>query len=643
MVRALALGLCVSLAAQTSWVLAASGDSYGAGTETGRPGRAGYARSDFDFDGDVDLADFDAFSGCFAGPDVSYDPPPSDCPLDPDVNGFLAADSDKDGDVDLADFALFQVCYSGADNPADPTCGQSVTEIILSGNSITVNGSCVTVAGTQATITCEGIYNITGTLTDGQIVVNTLDPGPVELLLNGVNISNSTTAPVYVMSAANTTIVLADQTTNYLSDPSTYVYPDPNDPEPDAALFSKDPLTISGPGALTVHGNYLDGIAGKDELIITGGTINVIAADDGIRGRDYLLIEDGNITVTSGGDGLKSTNDEDPNLGYILIEQGSFHITSGGDAISAETDVTISAGDFTILSGGGHTVTIPPSASAKGIKGIVSVVIEGGTFNMDCADDGVHTNNDVTISGGILTIATNSSTSASYGDGIHADDTIHITGGTITVTTCYEGIEGRDITIDNGTIHVTSTDDGINGAGGSGTNNYLHINGGYIAVYAQGDGIDVNGSITMTGGTVIVHGPTADNNAAIDYDVSFNISGGFLVAAGSAGMAQAPSPTSTQRSVKITYATTKTAGTLVHIETTATPHTSVLTLAPAKQYRSVVFSSPALTQGTSYDLYRGGTCDGTVTDGLYIGGTYTPGTKTNTFTTTNIVTNVNAP
>jgi hypothetical protein len=759
---------------QTSWVLAEDGDSYGSKVSTrgeiGSPGRiVGYVQSDFDRDGDVDLADFEVFSACMAGPSVSYDPPPSGCPLNPDADGFLAADLDQDRDVDLADFRVFQLCYSGEGNPADPSCGQEsgppgVTQIILNGTYITVIGEGVVVDGTKATITSEGTYEITGTLDDGQIVVNTSDAGLVKMILNGVNISNSTNAPVYVKSAADTAIVLAGQTTNYLTDPSVYVYDDPNDTEPNASLFSKDPLTISGTGSLTVYGNYNDAIASKDELVIAGGSINVISVDDGIRGKDYLAIEHGSITVSAAGDGLKSDNDQDPMLGYITIGGGTIHITSGGDGIAAETDVVItggdfailsggghtatlppdlsakgikgvakvtieggifnldcaddaihsnndvtiddgtftiasgddavhsdvtlkinggtitipgcyegiesasiaitdgnfhivssddaitadtgvviSGGDFTIVSGGGHTVTIPSSASAKGIKGLVGVVIEGGTFNLDCADDGVHTNNDVAIGGGTLTIATNSSTSASYGDGIHADDVIHITGGTITVTTCYEGIEGRDITIDDGTIHITSTDDGINAAGGSGLNNYLHINGGYAAVYASGDGIDVNGHMTMTAGTVIVHGPTVDNESPIDYDGSFVISGGFVVAAGSAGMAQAPSGTSTQRSVKITYSSWKTAGTLVHIETTATPHTNVLTFAPSKKYRSVVFSSPALTQGTSYDLYSGGSCTGTVTDGLYQGGIYTPGTKTNTFITNSIVTNVNAP
>ena len=308
----------------------------------------------------------------------------------------------------------------------------------------------------------------------------------------------------------------------------------------------------------------------------------------------------------------------------------------------AETNVTVVAGDVTVVSGGGHTATIPEELSAKGIKGLVSVAIEGGTIDLDCADDGLHSNDTVTVSGGTTTIA-------STDDGIHADLAISISGGTITITDSYEGIESTDITINDGVMNITSSDDGINGAGGDGSgdpppppaDHYLYINGGFIAVYADGDGIDVNGDIVMTGGTVIVHGPTADFNGAIDYDGTFNISGGFLVAAGSSQMAQAPSSSSSQRSVKITYSQWKSAGTLAHIATTS-GGTNLATFAPSKSYRSLVFSSPALQAGTSYYLYRGGSSTGTVTDGLYEGGVYTPGTRTNTFTTNNIVTNLYA-
>jgi hypothetical protein len=757
---------------QTTWVLAAEYDSFGSKVSTrgevGSPGRiVGYARSDFDQDGDVDVDDLGVFICCMAGPSISYDTLPSGCTLTPDADGFIAADCDEDGDVDMADFGGFQLCYSGEGNPADASCGScsgesGVTQIVLNGSSISVTGTGVMVNGTRATITSDGTYNISGTLTDGQIVVNTPDPGLVELIFNGVNISSSTNAPIYVISAASTKIVLADQTVSYLSDASTYV---PVADEPNAALFSDDPLLISGTGSLTVHGHFNDAITSKDGLVIESGTINVTSVDDGIRGKDFLVIHDGNITVTSTGDGLKADNAEDTTLGYISIEDGTFHITSGGDAIAAETNVSITGGEFTLVSGGGHTATIPESLSAKGIKGVVSVaigggtvnidaaddgvhsnsavtisggtltiatkddgihadstihiitgtitittcfegiestnitidngiihiissddaitanttvsiadgnfvivsggghtvtipadasakaikglvsvVIGGGTFSIDSADDGVHSNNTVTISGGTLTIAVNSGTSpsASYGDGIHADTALNITGGTMTITPCYEGIESPHMTINNGTIHITSTDDGINGAGGTGSNNWLHINGGYIVVNAQGDGIDVNGSITMTNGTVLVHGPTGDMNAAIDYDTTFNISGGFLVAAGSAGMAQAPSTTSTQRSVKITYSSTKSAGYLAHIQRT-TGGTNIVTFAPAKQYRSLVVSTPLFTSGLSCGLFRGGSCTGTVTDGLYQGGTYSGGTGPTTFTTTSIVTNVSAP
>lgn len=762
--------------AQVGWLLAADGDAYGSKISTrgevAGPGRiVGYARSDFDRDGDVDMADFDVYTCCQTGPAMPYDPLPAGCTLNPGDNGRIAADADEDGDVDLADFRVFQLCFSGAGNPADPLCGSEPpgpveTYIVLNGDAITVNGSGVTVDGTRATITSQGTYHVTGTLNDGQLAVNSMDGGVVQVLLEGVDITNSTTAPFNVVSAGYVSIVLADQSQNYLTDPSVYIYEDPNEDEPNAALFSKDSLSISGAGTLTVQGNYNDAIASKDELLITGGTLHVTAVDDGIRGKDYLLIQGGNITVTSGGDALKSDNDEDPLLGYIAIENGDFLITAGGDGLAAETAVSIAGGDFTITCGGGHNATLPPDLSAKGIKGLVSVTIDDGTFVIDTADDAVHSNDTVTINGGTLTLATGDDaihadlavgihggnititdcyegiesgatitisagdihvssdedaitaettvtitggdftlvsggghtqplptdwsakgikglvsvvigngtftidaaddgihsndavtidggtfTIATGDDGVHADNTATINGGTITVTASYEGIEAADIHINDGTIRVTSSDDGINGAGGDGSggpwppppgDHWLYIHGGYIVVNAAGDGIDVNGSIVMTGGTVIVHGPTVNFDAPIDYDGTFNISGGFLVAAGSANMAQAPSTTSTQRSVKITYNSNKTPGTLVHIETT-TGGTDLLTFAPSKTYRSVVFSAPTLTAGLSCRLYRAGSSTGTVVDGLYQGGTYTPGTQTNTFTTNNIVTNVNAP
>ncbi len=422
------------------------------------------------------------------------------------------------------------------------------TQIKLNGKTITVSGSGATVSGGKLTITSAGTYSISGSLTDGQIIVNTLDEEAVELILNGVSISNSSGSAVNIISAKETVIVLADNTENYVTDGSSYVFEDTQTDEPDAAIFSKDDLTVSGNGSLTVNGNYNDGIACKDGIIITGGKITVKSADDGIRGKNYIIVKDGNITVNAKGDGLKSDNEEDITKGYISVDAGVINITSDGDAVYAQTDVIISGGEFNLTSGGGSTGSFNESISAKGIKAVSGITVDGGTFTISSADDALHSNGSITINSGSFTIA-------SGDDGIHADSSIEINGGEISITKSYEGIEGAVITINEGDIQIVASDDGINIAGGNDgsginrpggggfntTGNYwLYINGGYIVVNAVGDGIDINGSVEMTDGALIVSGPTSNANGALDYDASFKMSGGFLAAAGSSGMAQLP-------------------------------------------------------------------------------------------------------
>lgn len=157
-------------------------------------------------------------------------------------------------------------------------------------------------------------------------------------------------------------------------------------------------------------------------------------------------------------------------------------------------------------------------------------------------------------------------------------------------------------------------------------------------VTAAGDGVDANGAIEMTGGVLVVNGPTANNNGALDYDAGFKITGGFLVATGSSGMAQAPGTSSTQLSVLLNLAAAQKAGTLVRIQTASGEE--LLTFSPAKPYQSIAFSSPELTKGSTVDVYFGGTSTGTVADGLYDGGTYASGTKTTSLTLSGTTTTV---
>lgn len=526
-----------------------------------------------------------------------------------------------------------------------------VTEIHLNGDSISVDGSGASVDGTTVTIESAGAYLVDGTLNDGQLVVDTEDKEKVQIILDDVTMTNSTSSPFFISNAEKTIVILKSGTTNTLNDAQTYIYPNPEEDEPNAALFSKDNLSISGEGSLVINANYGDGIKSKDGLVIDSGTIKITSVDDGMIGKDYLYIKNGTIDIQASGDGIKSTEDSDPALGYMVISGGTFTIKAAGDGVQAETDLTVSGGSFDIETGGGSGAYLASDASAKALKSATQTVIDGGSFVISAADDGVHSNGNITINKGSFTIATGD-------DGVHADAELTINGGDINVTESYEGIESAVITINDGTVRVISSDDGVNvagGADGSGQQHpphqppgggddfnydgdyYLYINGGYIVVNADGDGIDANGAIEMTDGKVLVDGPSADNNGALDFDGYFKIFGGYLLATGSSRMAQMPGTASTQNSVLASF-NTKSANTLVHLQDSN--QSELFTFQPTKSYASVVFSAPSLVNG-SYSLYTGGTSTGTNTDGLYTGGTYSGGTKVRDFTVSSVTTKVN--
>ena len=536
------------------------------------------------------------------------------------------------------------VSVNFSDEDLNPSVDESATVITLNGDSISVEGVGAAVNGSVVTVTEAGTYSVSGTLNNGQIAVDAQD-GDVTLVLNGVNITNSSSAAIYVRSADKVALTLADGTLNVVSDGTPYVFETAEADEPSAAIFSKDDLTINGTGSLTVNGNYKNGIATKDDLKIVSGVIMVNAVNDAIRGRNYIAVKDGTIIVNADGDGLQSNNDEDAAKGYVLIEGGTLNITSGMDGIQAETRLTINAGNINIVSGGGSAVNYNLDYSAKGLKAGADVTIVGGAINIDAADDGINSNNSITINGGNLTIS-------SGDDGIHADTALTFNGGDVNIIRSYEGLESTTITINGGNTSITSDDDGVNGSDGSSSgmqpgrgmfesgNAHLYINGGYLYVDARGDGMDINGPIDMTGGTVIVNGPTENMNGALDYGNAFNMTGGYLLAVGSSGMAQAPSASSTQYAVMYNFESMQAAGTMIHIQTA--DGREVLTFAPTKSFQSVVLSLPELTNGATYVVYAGGSSSGISVDGLYSGGAYSAGTQMASFTISSIVTTTGA-
>jgi hypothetical protein len=533
---------------------------------------------------------------------------------------------------------------SDHDDPADYTWDDSkVIAITLNGSSASAANQAVKTDGSTVTITAAGSYRISGKLSDGQVVVDTDDDEVVRLILSGADIANADGAAIAVLDAKKVMVVLAEKTENRLSDGKEYALPSADTDEPNAALFSTADLTLTGAGSLTVSGKYNDGIASKDGLVISGGTITVEAADDGLRGKDYVVLKSGSLTIKAAGDGVKADNEEDATLGYVTIAGGTLKITSGRDGIDAATAATVTGGDLSIASGGGATATPAADASAKAIKGTASVAISGGTFAIDSADDAIHSNENVTIDGGTFTIATGD-------DGVHADTTLVVNGGKVTITRSYEGLESAAITISGGEISLVSSDDGINAAGGRDASGVqapgrpgapdafggaagaysTTINGGTILVSASGDGLDINGKLAMSGGLLVVQGPTANNNGALDFDGGFALTGGTLIAAGSAGMAQAPGTGSTQASVHVRFGTAQAAGTLVSI--LDGDGKAIVTFKAAKAIQSLVVSTPSLTEGTTYDVKVGGSVSGESLNGYYEGGTSSGGSASGTVT-----------
>ncbi|MCG2785349.1 MAG: carbohydrate-binding domain-containing protein, partial [Anaerolineae bacterium] len=418
-----------------------------------------------------------------------------------------------------------------------------MADISLEGDSIVVSGDGAIANGRILTITSAGRYTLHGQLDDGQVIVSASNQDLVELVLNGVDITSASSAPIYVKSAEKVTLVLADGSQNTVTDSDSYLMEEPGADEPNAAIFSQDDLTIKGSGALTVNASYRHGIFSKDDLEINGGALTVNSLVDGLKGRDSITVKDGLITINAGGDGMQSTNDTETDRGYIHIAGGTLNITAALDGIQAQTDLFISGGALSLVTGGGSGNNSQsgggiwggrgmegnpdkPTESAKGLKAAGNISISAGTININSADDAVHANNSLTVDGGSLLLS-------SGDDGMHADTSLAINAGDIDIAQAYEGIESAAITVNGGTILVTASDDGFNAAGGAdgsavngrpGQNpfaemgNYkLTINGGYIYVDAHGDGLDANGPIEMTAGTVIVNGPTANNNGALDY------------------------------------------------------------------------------------------------------------------------------
>ena len=394
------------------------------------------------------------------------------------------------------------------------------TVITLEGSGATVSGEGATVNGTDVLIQSVGTYTVRGTSTDSRIVVDA-DDADVTLVLDGAQITSSSSSAIYVYSAKQATVYAKEGTQNTLTDGKTYSYNDAYssdaDEEPNACLYSKADMILAGSGELTVNGQANNGITSNDTLQIADLTLTVNAANNGVTGKDSLTVQNADVTVKTGGDGLRATNDKDETLGTVTVETAALTVTSGEDGIQAQTALSLTDTTASVTAGGGSSAQLGEDDSAKGIKAGTDITISGGSLELDCADDAVHADGNITIRSGKLTAQTGD-------DAIHAENEVTIDDGELALTG-HEGIEGTVVTINAGKITVKASDDGINaGQKTDGVTPKIEINGGELEIeMGQGDtdGIDANGDVIINGGTIRI---TAQS--AFDYDGKGELNGG---------------------------------------------------------------------------------------------------------------------
>ena len=456
----------------------------------------------------------------------------------------------------------------------------------------------VTVEDDTLTITKAGTYKLSGEY-QGQIKVETADSDAVRLVLDNANITNSSGAALNVVNADEVILYSASGTTNTISDGADYTATGEDDP--DAVVYSKADLTIAGEGTLKVNGNHEDGIHTSDGLVIASGTLEVNAANTGIKGKDYVDILGGTINVTAQQDGIKSTNDTDEGKGWTRLSNGTVTVNAGDDGFKASRVVEISGGSLTV------------EQSDEGIEAQY-INVSGGDVNVTSADDGMNA-------------SLKTSDSESTDSSANTSDTANQQQGSLpggqqngTSNQQQQGM-GQPPAMPGGNAQDGTSQNGTTGTGQQGTGQppqggmpgggggtfevvdaAINVSGGHVTVNAEGDGIDSNGVTTLSGGTLIVNGPSQGGNAALDTNGDLLLNGATVLSGSTADMFEAPSTNSTSGYLKLTNSSGFEQGSTVQVA-----DSSGKVVANYKVTKSnvqlVLVSSSSIVKGQSYTVY----------------------------------------
>lgn len=517
----------------------------------------------------------------------------------------------------------------------------TATAITLSDDASSCDSSSVTISNNTITITDEGTYLFTGSLSDGQVIVDA-DDKKVQLVLDSVNINCDTSAALYVKAADKVFVTLASDSENSLSNTSDFVAIDDNNI--DAVIFSKDDLTLNGSGTLTVTAKYGHGIVSKDDLVITSGTYQITAAKHALSGKDSVRIADGVLTLDAGTDGIHSENTDNDAKGFIYIANGDISITADSDGFDAEETLQVDGGNIEVAAGddGLHADgdliitdgTINVTKSYEGLEGM-TVTVEDGNISVVSSDDGINAAGDGTSEessqsgtppekpdGSDSTedrpeppsgFDKNDNSSANSNSDSNSDskpaDLPDGNGGPGGGNGGPGGDDGAPGSGNGGPGGGNGAPGGGNGGPGGGMEeatdyNLIQISGGKIYINANGDGIDSNGNLTVTGGEIYVDGPTSGGDGALDCSGTALISGGTVIAVGSSGMAENFDSSSAQGSMITTVSDSMITG---DITLTDSEGNTIVSYSPSKEYSSVAISCADLKEGETYTLVAGDT------------------------------------
>lgn len=508
-------------------------------------------------------------------------------------------------------YSSFDTTDMFTERDLDPSYTDTAYTITLADGASESSSSSVTVDDDTITITDEGIYEVSGSLSDGQIIVDAEDTDKVQLVLNSVSIESSSSAAIYVASANKVFITAEDGTESTLVNSGEYVAIDDNNI--DAVVFSKDDLTINGTGTINISSDYGHGVVSKDDLVVASVTLNIDVSNHCLSANNSVRVASGTYNFTTEVDGINVDSEDDDTTGYVYIEDGELNIAVEDDGIHANNLIYIVGG------------TINITESYEGIEA-EEIYISDGDISVYATDDGLNASSDGNATeDSTFDFSTDDSTDDDDDTtGTSATDDVNIvnvmnSAGDNSDSSDFSG-NGEDFSGDvpdmdgaedfSGEMPSTdgtedfSTDgtfDMSNVAGGmtleTDDSCIITIVGGTINITAESDGIDSNGYLIVYGGEIYVSTPTNNGNSALDYGINAVIEGGTIIAAGDSGMAQNFGSESTQCSI---LATVDSSSDEITVEDS--DGNVILSFTPSQSYNSVLVSCADIEVGETYTI-----------------------------------------